>query len=129
MDINPATTTKSNRPRKGKANITERRLYLRTIAWVPIKTKLQQHLKQAGYGEAKRVARALGINASQIHRFTCPKCEHDQEPTFSIGFALALYLAQQKLQPVINIPRPRKKPKTKTKVAALQLKKETNLPQ
>ena len=120
MHIDPTTTTKSNKPRKGKANITHRRLYLRTVAWNPLKKALQEHLKnQPKQGEAKRIARALGINASQVHRFTCPKCEHDQEPTFSIGFALAIYLAREKLQPVYEIPKP-KKPKHKKKVATLQ---------
>lgn len=113
MEINPKTTTKSNKPRKGKANITHARYILRKRFWIPVKTLLQAHLAQSPKGEAKRMARACGINASQIHRFTCPKCEHDQEPCFTIGAALLLYMGCQLAYPVIEIPKPTKPKKTK----------------
>lgn len=103
MDINPVTTTKSNKPRKGKANITAKRYQLRQIAWNKLKLAMQIHLATSPKGEAKRMARACGINASQIHRFTCPKCEHDQEPAFTVGFTLFLYLTRERHQPVLDI--------------------------
>ena len=89
----------------GKANITERRLQLRVLAWEPLRQHLRAHIKASPFGEAKRMARACGIAASQIHRFTCDDCNHDQEPSFTIGITLALYLAQARMHPVIDIER------------------------
>lgn len=90
--------TRNGKPRKGKATITERRLFLRTLTWKLLQQELQAYLKNAPKGAAARMARTIGIQPSQIHRYTCPVCEHEQEPVFSIGVALALYLARERIE-------------------------------
>lgn len=82
---------------KNNRNISERRLALREMYWEPIKRKLQKACKQRG--EAKRIARFLGVHSSQIHRFECPVCEHNQEPAFSTGMGILLYFAMKELVP------------------------------
>lgn len=90
--INPLTTTKRNEPRKGKVTIRAGRLKLREQIWVPLREDLRDYLRMMPKGEQNRMARALDISPSQIHRYVCPDCEHDQEPVFTIGVAIALYL-------------------------------------
>lgn len=84
--------TKTGHRRKGKCNITHTRLYLRDHLWASARFRLRVFLK-ARSGEQSRMARVLGISDSQIHRYSCPRCEHDQEPSFSIGVAILLYIA------------------------------------
>lgn len=101
--------TKNGNKRIGhKANITANRLRLRAHTWNRVRYALMQHVFTSPKGEAERVARALGISASQVHRFVCPACEHDQEPCFTIGFSILMYLSQQKLQPIYELAQPRK---------------------
>lgn len=64
----------------------------REIFWKPIKLALQNYIKSHGPNSASRIAHAIGVNASQIHRFSCPICEHNQIPDFPTGMALALFL-------------------------------------
>lgn len=90
--------TRNGKLRKGKATITERRLELRNLTWKLLQKELQIYLKQSPRGAAAKMAKAIGIQNSQIHRYTCPVCEHEQEPVFSIGVALALYLAKEKIE-------------------------------
>lgn len=79
--------------------IHERKLDLRVMTWDKVKVFLQKHLAEAPAGEASRIARELGITSSQVHRMACPKCEHNQEPLFTIGFSLLAYLCQYRFQP------------------------------
>lgn len=100
---NARNLTKNGKLRKGKATITAHRLFLRELAWVKVQDMLRQHLAFSPKGEAARIARYLGIDNSQIHRFSCEDCNHDQEPNFTIGFALLLYLSHALVFPVIDI--------------------------
>lgn len=88
-------TTKNGHARKGKATISERRLELRDMTWAHVKRALQQHLYKCGHGEASHLARDLGVHPSQVHRYTCPVCEHDQEPPYSVGIAIVIWLIQR----------------------------------
>lgn len=102
----PTRLTKNGKPRKGhKATITTNRLRLRRLTWDRVRYALMEHVFTSPRGEASRIADALGINKSQVHRFVCPACEHDQEPCFTIGFSIMMYLSQQKLSPVIELQR------------------------
>lgn len=87
---------KDGSPRKGKVTATHLRLHFRTLAWEPVRAALLHHLNTSPKGEAARIARLLGCSASQVHRWTCPVCEHDTEPNFSQGYALSLLLTHQK---------------------------------
>lgn len=82
--------------------------------WDNVQRLALAHIEASPSGEASRIARALGITPSQVHRFTCPICEHDQEPTFSVGFALLMYLTACNVSPVYDIELPVKK-QSKTK--------------
>lgn len=86
--------TKQRKVFKGtKIIATESRLAKKAQFWLPVKLALQQFVQTKG-NQAK-IANALGIDDSQIHRWSCPVCEHDQEPSFSLGVALLLYLTTQ----------------------------------
>lgn len=58
--------------------------------WIPLRDALR--IATNTRGAQKLLANRLGIPPSQIHRYTCQNCEHDQEPTFSIGMAIFAYL-------------------------------------
>lgn len=89
----PRTHTKNNQPRKGKRkSISERRFLLRQALWIPLRDALRHECK-SHRGFAKRIANAIGVPPSQIHRYICEGCEHDQEPNFTIGESIKLYLA------------------------------------
>lgn len=74
-----------------KVHCTAHRLYLRTLTWDKVQELARQVINTSPPGEMSRMARELGITDSQIHRYTCESCEHDQEPLFTIGFALLAY--------------------------------------
>lgn len=99
------TKTKNGKPRSHtpKATITESRLHWRTLTWDKVKLLLQHHLKISPKGEQLNMARALGIESSQIHRYSCPVCEHDQEPSFSVGMAIFAYIIAHHHRPTINL--------------------------
>lgn len=83
--------TKNGQPRKGKRILSPRAYALRTVAWIPLRTRLRKHIKNKT-GEQARIARVCGVSQSTIHRYLCNKCEHDQEPSYSLGCALLIYL-------------------------------------
>lgn len=91
--------TKNGNPRskKRKANITQRRYFFRFMVWRRLQWRLRKHILSHPRGEARTMSRALGVSQSQVHRWVCEKCNHDQEPSFSTGFAIALYLAQARV--------------------------------
>lgn len=76
--------------------------------WEPVKSKLRLYL-QANPGAQTRMARAIGISDSQLHRYSCPVCEHDQEASFSIGMAIVLYIEKETRSPIreMQIRKPR----------------------
>jgi hypothetical protein len=88
---------------------TSKRHYFRGIFWGYVKAALRNYLKgpNAQPGRQSEMARALGLQPSQLHRFSCPRCEHDQEPTFSVGMAVLAYLyLKQAMPPVSEFPFP-----------------------
>jgi|SRR5687768_5696694 len=91
---------------KAKAQYTERRFVLRGMLWNRVKGFIQWHIQTTRQGTASRLARMVGVTPSQIHRFTCPVCEHDQEPTFTVGMAvfLAAIIDRQQEARTIDLP-------------------------
>lgn len=85
-------TKNGKRQKLTKATITAKRLLFREAAWGQIKVQLRVFLAKGGHGTAFRMSEALGVSPSQIHRWTCPVCEHDTEPSFSVGMAILLYM-------------------------------------
>lgn len=85
--------------KKPKIIFTKTRVLLRSAYWNELRRLLQKHLALSSRGEALRISKFLEVRPSQIHRWTCPICEHDTEPNFSQGFALYQYLLAQSLQP------------------------------
>lgn len=67
--------------------------------WYPLRDRLRRYLELAGHGAQKFLADRLGVNSSQIHRFSCPKCEHDAEPTYALGVAMDLILRKWEDRP------------------------------
>jgi hypothetical protein len=98
QSCNPATPlTRSGKPRRGnKATITEARLRMRHQGWDRVKHLLRSYLRDSPQGEQRRMAQTIGIADSQLHRFSCETCEHDQEPSFTIGLAILLYISQSR---------------------------------
>lgn len=86
--------TKNGAKRQGRVTITEQALAIRDDAWGPVREALREHLRRAGKGAASTLAHTLGVAPSQVHRWTCPVCEHDQEPKFSMGIAILSYISQ-----------------------------------
>lgn len=86
-----------NGPRKpyapGYATHTEQRLAARDTWWEPIKKRLRRHFDIPG--AKHRMAQVTGIADSQLHCFTCPDCEHNQEPCFSVGMVIVQYLIRE----------------------------------
>lgn len=90
---NLVTHTKNGHKRKGKRKtISDKRWLFRTLFWNPVREQLRLYVN-AQKGNAAKLAKAIGVPNSQIHRYTCPLCEHDQEPTYSIGQAIFLFIA------------------------------------
>lgn len=88
---------KTGRKRKGIGTpITAARFQAKQAFWNVLKKRLQDHLQQAGKGAAIEMARTTGLDPSDIHMFTCPACEHDREPSFSIGMMILMYLSAYK---------------------------------
>lgn len=86
--------TKTGKRRKGGIVCTPEREQLKLAFWFKVKTELQEHFKV--YGNAVRMARTIGISPVMLHHYACPVCEHDTEPSFSIGMAIMLYLSEYK---------------------------------
>src|SRR6266478_2795643 len=109
--------TKNGALRQGKAIGTKRTHWLRSQIWRKVKIDLQNHIARAPVGTMRRLASHLGLHQSQIHRFICPKCEHNQEPSFSVGLAIMLYLERRKAFKVATfrhaVFQPKKKPISK----------------
>lgn len=84
---------KDGSKRKGKATHTAERMRWSIYFWRKLRRRLKHHLDREPKGEATRIAQAIGTSDAQIHRWHSPcKCDHQQEPSFSIGMALLLYL-------------------------------------
>lgn len=88
---------------KKHRQITPQRQRLRSTLWRRVALAARYFIEFGPPGAASRMAEAIGIQPSQIHRFTCPECEHDQEPTFSVGMAILLYLSQHRILNRITI--------------------------
>jgi hypothetical protein len=83
-------------PCKQKRQITPEREKLREQFWRKVANAARHYIETSPEGTASRMAEAIGVQHSQIHRFTCSICEHDQEPTFSVGMALLLYMSNHR---------------------------------
>lgn len=75
-------------------HFTPERIRMRETFWNPLRAALRSHLKD--YGAQYRMERATGLGSALLHQYACPVCEHDVEPSFSIGMTIALYLQQKK---------------------------------
>lgn len=73
---------------------TPARKELKVKHWHPLKERIRSYLAEAGSAAAIRLANHLGCHPSQIHRYTCPVCEHGAEPTYSTAIAIIAYLDQ-----------------------------------
>lgn len=82
-----------------KERITPQRQQWRNQYWHTLRQKLREHLAAFPKGEAVRLAKHLNIATSHIHRWSCPKCEHNAEPKYSLACALAAYLTSPPLTP------------------------------
>lgn len=81
--------------RKGnRAGMSEARLLAKQRYWQRVQALLRYWLETEGRGAQARIAADLGMTDSQIHRFACPVCEHDQEPSFSIGMSILCYITE-----------------------------------
>lgn len=78
---------------KQKAVYTHSRMLWHIYFWRKLQRRLRHHLNISPKGEQTRMARAIGISDAQLHRLRdkCG-CDHTQEPNFSIGMAIMLYL-------------------------------------
>lgn len=85
---------KDGKQRKGKGTISAQRLMFRNLFWIPLRDQLREWYKIKGNGI--EIARIVGISPSQVHRYTCPVCEHDQEPPFSTAMAIMVALTKLK---------------------------------
>lgn len=83
---------KNGQARKGKATHTAERMRWTIHFWRKLRRRLRVHIQREPIGAATHIAKSLGVSDSQIHRWACSKCNHDNEPSFSIGMALLLYL-------------------------------------
>lgn len=84
------------------AGYTAARYNLKETVWTKVKTMLQLFLETYGEGAQTEIANAVGVHSSQIHRFSCPRCEHNQEPSFSVGMAILYFLAERMTSPVLD---------------------------
>lgn len=62
--------------------------------WEPIRQRLLAYF-QAAHGNKRRMAKATGIADSQLHTYTCPICEHNTEPSYSIAMVCLAYIEEQ----------------------------------
>lgn len=85
----PTLSTKRQFKRQRACNV-ERRIKL----WEPVRNKLRIFLKRGGKGTASAIAFKLDVHPSHIHRYSCPVCEHDTEPQYSLGIALKQIIEQ-----------------------------------
>lgn len=88
---------------KRKLQITEARRELRERTWRPIALRLRDFIRRGGLGTQSAIARRVGCEPSQIHRYTCPVCEHDAEPTYSTGKAFEEILEKWEHVPKIFV--------------------------
>lgn len=68
----------------------------REAVWVPLRHQLR--VLAAEPGSMIRMARFCGISPSTVHRYLCPKCEHNQQPPYSVGVMLAMYVRKHYVQ-------------------------------
>jgi hypothetical protein len=102
--------------RKGvKPVLTEARYMHKVRYWARVQTLLRYWLETQGSGAQARIAADLGLTDSQIHRFSCPVCEHDQEPSFSVGMAILCYITEHLFHGRDGIVAPPKKSHKKRK--------------
>lgn len=101
--INLITHTTDGARRKGKCVINPARQLIKLTHWLPIQASLHKYIYtptgQKIPGRQAKVAHALGTSSSQVHRWSCPVCEHNQEPSFSIGCALFIFLLNENQTP------------------------------
>lgn len=74
------------------ASLSPKRHTIRNQFWIPIKERLRAHIKGTPHGEIAIIAKQVKVSSSQIHRYQCPKCEHDAEPVYHVGRAIEHYL-------------------------------------
>lgn len=91
---------------KAKTVITPKRLSMRKRYWHPLRTRLLHFLSEKK-GNARYLAKSLPIADSQLHRFTCPICEHDQEPAYSTACAISDWLHHYYRYDIRSIGSPR----------------------
>lgn len=77
---------------KVKVVVTPNRQALISHFWRPLVAQLRAYT-QSTKGGASRAAEFIGTSPAQIHRWTCPVCEHDQEPSYSLGKAVEIFLS------------------------------------
>lgn len=85
-----------------KTGCTQQRWNMREMGWAKVRLALQKHLEGKPHGEMARIARYVGVANSQIHRWSCPVCEHNQEPSFTLGLAVMFYLAWYNQGPILD---------------------------
>lgn len=77
---------------KVKVVVTPNRQALINHFWRPLAMRLREYVTTTK-GGTKHAAEFIGTHAAQIHRWTCPVCEHDQEPSYSLGKAVEIFLS------------------------------------
>lgn len=80
-----------------KHHVRAARLPLKNLFWIPVRKALQSYLKQYGRGASARIVKAIGCTPSDPHRWTCPKCEHYVEPSFSVGMSILFFLQSERI--------------------------------
>lgn len=69
---------------------TATRLAYREMFWEPLRKRLLTHFET--YGAKYEMTKATGISSAQLHCYTCPDCQHNTEPSFSLAMAIWTYL-------------------------------------
>jgi hypothetical protein len=77
--------------KKDHATATESRMRYRDSFWIPLRKLLQVHF-ETKQGQMREMSKATGIADAMLHQYSCPDCEHDTEPSFSVGMVMLLYL-------------------------------------
>ena len=85
---------------RGKKHKTLSRSQLTAKYWEPVKMEMRQYIRRHGKGAAAFLAKSVGIANSQVHRYTCAKCEHDAEPSYSVACAIVEFLNDNPTPPV-----------------------------
>lgn len=75
-----------------KVVVTPNRQALINHYWRPLAMQLREYVTTTK-GGATKAAQFIGTHNAQIHRWTCPVCEHDQEPSYSLGKAVEIFLS------------------------------------